>query len=160
MHPLRDSNLPPSPDANEGFAPLMLEDAVGARHNLTGRLIGSSSSYMPEHNHAPGRGPTTDTKWKCSHCRWFEIQIFLLSDKTYAVWTLGRSSLPNERTHHRLVQTPSAWEVVEILTVRKNPGAHNGEAVAFLPMPSARALSQASQFDINIREAYVNRAVA
>lgn len=157
MRSLYDSNLPPSPDPNEDFHTITLLDQVGNEQDLVGKLIGSATSYMPSHNH-PVRTdmvpPPSAPMAKCSHCRWFEIQIYLLHDNTYAVWTLGRSSIRGERTHHRIVTTPSAWEVVEILTVRKNPG------VAFLPMPSARALSQASEFDKRIREAYVNRAVA
>jgi hypothetical protein len=152
------SNLPPSPQSDDTPHSIMLIDATGREVEIVGKLIGSATSYMPTHNHiVPRDRPPAAPVNKCSHCRWFEIQIFVCEDKSYVVWTLGRSSLPGERTHHRVVMTPSAWEVVEILTVRKNTG---GQSSAFLPMPSARALSQASAFDVDIREAYVNRAVA
>lgn len=149
---------PPMPDDPHEPATLYrLTDATGNIVPIVCRLIGSASSFMPTHNHAPGRGPDKVKGHKCSRCRWFEIQIFKTYDD-YVVWTLGRSDIAGEATHHRLVRTPSAWEVVEILTVRQNNGER--DAQAFLPVPSARALALASAYDDDIKEAYVNRAVA
>ena len=159
MQPHRkfDTNLPPMPVADTAMSVQMFTDATGTTQPINCRLIGSSTSYMPTHNHATGHGPDRVKGHKCSRCRWFEIQIFKAYDD-YIVWTLGRSDIPGERTHYRLVRTPSAWEVVEILTVRQNNG--DGDAQAFLPVPSARALAMAAAYDKPIEKAYVNRAVA
>lgn len=48
--------------------------------------------------------------------------------------------------------TPSAYELVEILTVKNAPEP-------YIPLPSARALAQAASKDDDVREAYIDRAV-
>jgi hypothetical protein len=84
--------------------------------------------------------------------RWFEVDLYKTHDATFIVHTRGLSTVPGERTRIRIVETTSAFEVVELLTVN-----HGGKI--YLPRQSARALSQAAQWDDDIRDAYVNRAV-
>lgn len=119
--------------------------------------IGDASSERGEH-----RGhPTTQwapKKVKCSACRWLEVTIFLRAEGGYVIHAVGISDVPDEVDYVRLWQTDSAFEAVELLTVRRpKPG---GETIMFMPLPHARALAQASTVDDDIREAYVNRAVA
>lgn len=121
-----------------------------------GRLLAQASSFDPVHNdvhkdHAfvsglPGRV-------KCRACRWNEV--FLYRDTgtgQYVYHSIGRSICPGETEYGRLSTTPSALELVELMTVRANP--------PFLPLPAARVLAVASQDDDDIFEAYTNRAVS
>jgi hypothetical protein len=84
--------------------------------------------------------------------RWFVVDIFRTSDGVYVVYTQGMSQIEGETTFVRIVQTSSAFEIIELLTVY-----HNGKT--YLPRQSARAIAQAAQWDDNVRDAYVNRAV-
>ena len=132
-----------------------------------GVIIGSASSEHDNHRGHP------NTNWaprrvKCSACRWLEVTIFLCRDgdpKTddeltysYVVQTVGLSNVPGEVDFERLWKTSSAFEVVELLTVRRSQT--NGTTETFIPPQHARALAQAATLDEDIREAYVNRAVA
>lgn len=120
-----------------------------------GSLIGHATSGSNRHNHrseivAPGDS--------CSACRWFEAELYqeLYPDvntvKGYVIHTIGRSEVPGEIDYARVLRSDSAFEVVELLTVRQ-------KGAVFLPAPSSRALAQASSVDNDIREAYINRAV-
>lgn len=100
--------------------------------------------------------------------RWFEVDIYVLPDGTYAVHTQGRTTLAGEETRRRIVKTPSPYEVVELLTahlcrdceVRNHMcGDPAHRKTAYIPRQSARALAVAAQWDDGIRDAYVNRAV-
>lgn len=85
--------------------------------------------------------------------RWFEVEIYRRSDDDkFVVVTRGRSRVEGETTRIRVVQTSSAFEVVSLLTVH-----HKGKT--YIPNQSDRALAQAAQWDDDIRDAYVNRAV-
>ena len=122
---------------------------------VEGRLLGFSSSHRDSHNHPLPRDLSVygDT-WKCSACRWFEASIIhITDDETYAVYTVGRSALPGEKPRARVQFTDSAYELVEILTDRR-------EGTPRLSVASARCLAQASSTDKDIADAYVNRAVA
>jgi hypothetical protein len=132
-----------------------------------GAILGSASS---EHETHRGHPKTTwaPRRVKCSACRWLEVTIFLSRSgdpKTddeltygYVVQTVGMSNVPGEVNFERLWTTSSAFEVVELLTVRR--GQPNGTTETFIPPQHARALAQAATLDEDIREAYVNRAVA
>lgn len=126
-------------------------------HVFAGRIIGASTSEAPGHNHAGDYlSPTVATengrRTKCSACRWLETTLYITDAGGYVVHTVGRSIVPGEQDYPRVTFTDSAYEVVELLTVKKS-----GEP--FIPLPSARALAQAADRDDAIQEAYVNRAV-
>jgi hypothetical protein len=134
-----------------------------------GHVLGNASSQQAGHRgHAGGWAPK---RVKCSACRWLEVTIYLrlrrsdnpVSDDDeptydYVVYTVGASNVPSEIDFIRLWQTTSAFEVVELLTVRR--GQTDGSTETFIPPQHARALAQAASVDDDIREAYVNRAVA
>jgi hypothetical protein len=85
--------------------------------------------------------------------RWFEVEIYRRQDNDdFIVVTRGKSNLDGETTRTRVVQTPSAFEVISLLTVH-----HGGKT--YIPRQSDRALAQAAQWDDDIRDAYINRAV-
>lgn len=111
-----------------------LTDRDGARFTFTGQLLGSGTSYR-------------DFKQ-----RWFEIDLYLTEDDEYVVHTRGRSTIAGESTLSRISRTSSAFEVVELLTVN-----HNGKL--YIPRQSSHAMAQAAQWDDDIRDAYINRAV-
>ena len=149
-------------------------DTNGSRREFTAKLIGFSSSEKQNHNH-----PVSDAHHRehvsggrqvgksaamirCGACRWQETRIFLLDEKDhvyhggkFAVHTLGVSILPGERVRARLEFVNTGFEVVELLTVRK--GEH---AAPYIPGASARALAMAAAHDRDLKDAYVNRAVA
>ena len=145
---------PPQPKHNEDWLVRSLINERGDRVDLSTKYLGAGSSRQPEHNHPEGKWPRKGEK-RCSACRWFEVQLYKTREG-YAVQQRGCSVVPGERTYHRLWQTPSAFHVVEIMTVRENSAEHKR---AFLPQPSAHLLAVAAEFDDAIREAYVNRAV-
>lgn len=121
---------------------------------------------------------------RCSHCRWFEARVLRVRHELtgtctcgagsdlhaaqlhtrtcgvedpsgrYLVLTYGRTRVPGETDKRRSVWTNSAFEVVEVLVQRDR-----GEK-PFLPAASARVLAQAAQWDEDISDAFVNRAVA
>lgn len=84
--------------------------------------------------------------------RWFEVDLYITNDGEYFIHTQGKSSIEGEITYVRIAQTRSAFEVVELVTVN-----HKGKI--YIPRQSSRALAQAAQWDDDIRDAYVNRAV-
>ena len=124
---------------------------------IQARLLARVSSRREGHNHTeavPERG------WKCSACRWIEIEIFRTHDNTYVVYTLGRSALPDESDRPTVTSTTSPFEVIELLTVRRRIGTPgNTRMSAFVPTQSARALAQAAEHDNRLRDAYENRAI-
>lgn len=105
----------------------------GQTVTFVGRLLGSGTSFA-DHKE-----------------RWFDISIYV-DDDGYVVHTVGRTSKVGERALHKVVRTSSAFDIIEVLTVH-----HNGKT--FLPRASARAIAQAAQWDDDIRDAYINRAV-
>jgi hypothetical protein len=125
-------------------------------HVFNGRVIGASTSEASHHNHdgeyLPRSTPGGERRRKCSACRWLETTLYRTDTGKYVVHTIGRSIVPGEIDYIRVTFTPSAYEVVEICTVKN-------AAEPYIPDPSARALAQASEDDDAIQEAYVNRAV-
>jgi len=135
-----------------------LEGRNGSRHEFTGALLGSGSSRS-EH-HSDHRGESAQRGTKCSACRWFEVAIYRREPNRhnrgvadYVVHTVGNTTVHGERRLSRIKYTRSAFDVLELLTVRpvdRDP---------FIAAQSARALAQAAQLDEDIRDAYINRAV-
>lgn len=126
-------------------------------HSFDGVVLGTATSEAQYHNHdsdylTAAAPPKEGRRQKCSACRWLETTIYLKAGGQYVVHTNGRSIVPGERDYVRVTFTDSAYEVVEILTVK-------GQTDPFIPAPSARALAQAADKDDDIQEAYVNRAV-
>lgn len=124
---------------------------------FTGRVIGAGTSEAADHNHAtdylePAVYNAGERRRKCSACRWLETTIYETDTGGFVVHTIGRSIVPGENDRHRVTSTDSAFEVVEVLTIK-------GINEPFLPDPSARALAQAAHLNEDVREAYVNRAV-
>lgn len=142
-------------------------DDNGSHYEFFARLIGFASSEKQRHNH-PTHHPHQNLVdrihkgERCGACRWQETRIFLLDEKNrtyhggkFAVHTLGVSILEGERVRARLSFVNTGFEVVELLTVRK--GEH---AAPYIPGASARALAMAAASDRDLKDAYVNRAVA
>lgn len=131
-------------------------------HTFNGRIIGAGTSETAHHNHAedwlaPSPSPLNDgtaapRRRKCSACRWLETTLYRTDMGKYVVHTIGRSIVPGEIDYVRVTFTPSAYEMVEILTVKSG-------REPYIPDPSARALAQAAEDDDRIQDAYVNRAV-
>jgi hypothetical protein len=98
---------------------------------------------------------------KCSACRWLEVELYSKfpdqvnedngQGSMYVVVTRGPSIVPGERDYEKITFTESAYEVVEVLTVRKTRGTQS----TFLPPQHARALAQAAAHDDGIKDAYL-----
>lgn len=85
--------------------------------------------------------------------RWTEVDIYREKETgKFYVHVIGATTLSGETTRYRLDQTMSPYEIIELLT------AHVGGR-SYIPRQSARALAQAAQWDDDVRDAYVNRAV-
>lgn len=117
---------------------------------VEGRLLGFATSHRESHNHFPGETPGGGRP--CSACRWVEIRILRDTDDTYVVSTVGHSVLEGETTRSRVIFTDSAFEILEVLTDRRNHTTR-------LPNVAARAVAIAAANDDDIRDAYINRAV-
>lgn len=118
-------------------------------------FIGMGSTRSDRHqDHNPGEYPVKTRGEKCNLCRWYETRVFRLGENDYVVHHVGRSIVPGEvdMPHHESAY--SADEVIELYTVRKD------DKDPFLTRPGARALSQAVQFDDELREARRRSAVA
>lgn len=122
-------------------------------------VLGYASSQHDVHDeNAHGPDETAPKRVRCSACRWFEVQIFDVSDDdeagtTYLVYTVGKTIVPGETDRIRFVWTDSPYEVVECLTVRQG-------GMPKLPVASGRAISQAAYWDEDVAVAYRDRAVA
>jgi hypothetical protein len=134
-----------------------LRSESGPDFTVSGRLLGHSSSRRDRHSH-PGPD-VTPAGWKCSACRWIEIRIFRTDDDSYLVHTEGHTVVPGESIRITVSRTDSPYTVIELLTLRgRRTGGHVGSA--FLPQPSALALAEAAHYDTELRDAYLDRAVA
>lgn len=126
-------------------------------HTFTGEVLGTATSEARNHNHdsdflSATTPPVEGRRAKCSACRWLETTIYATDNGKFVIHTNGRSIVPGEKDYVRVTFTESAYEVVEILTVK-------GQKEPFIPAPSARALAQAASVDEDMRDAYVERAV-
>ena len=131
-------------------------DPDGPRLSFDGALLGAATSESDLHRGHDGR--TFAPKGvKCSACRWLTVAIYATSHG-YVVHTVGASDVPDETDYEKITETASAFDVVELLTVRR--ARHGSPVETFVPPQYARALAQAASLDDGIREAYVNRAVA
>lgn len=122
---------------------------------VNGWMLGSTTSARLSHGEHMNRGDSFAAQGeRCFACRWFEIAILRDSASgMFVVATVGGTIIPNEKTYYKVEYTESAYEVIELLTLRK-PGREPN-----LPMVSARALAQAASRDPEIEHAYANRSV-
>jgi hypothetical protein len=117
-----------------------------------GVVLGKASSENEFHTDHPGDYAVSgDRRQKCSACRWLETTIYKTTEGSFIAHTVGRSIVPGEIDFARVTETTSAFELIELLTVKGYK--------PYLPDPSARALAQAADKDEKIRDAFVNRAV-
>ena len=123
---------------------------------FAGVLLGTATSEVDQHNHpdtdyvAPGRDEY-GRKNKCGACRWLESTVYRTDGGKFVLHTVGRTIVPGEIDYGRIVDTSSAYELLELATVRAGK--------PYLPAPTARALAQAADKDDDVRDAYVDRAV-
>lgn len=142
-------------------------DAGDGTYHFTGQHLAHVSSRWSTHG-GEHIGEVVTRGARCSACRWTEIAIYRADDLAlaetavvnvgsalgrYLVITRGCTSVPGESTYVTPTWTNSPYEVLEILTQRK-------DGRVFLPGPAARALSRAAEFDEGLNDAYVNRAVS
>jgi hypothetical protein len=140
------------------YEDVRLEGRDGEPHSFTGVLLGRSTSRADHHAHP---GDFADRGEKCSACRWFEVALYRRRARTadapttydYVVHTVGGTVVPGESRRSRVSYTPSAYDVIEILTVRPRDGQ------PFIAQQSARVLALAAALDDDVHDAYVNRAI-
>jgi hypothetical protein len=124
------------------------------------QFIGLSSSFRPQH-YDHNDDVFARPLMRCRACRWFEPRIFREVDgrRRYLVHRTGRTIVPGETilTSHEWVR--SAYEVIEVLTTRRQDH-RTGNRAPFLTQPAARVLAQAATYDNDLGQAYVDRAVA
>lgn len=146
----------------------------GEPFDFLGAPLGVGSSRRDSHLHDRDDERYARKGRRCSACRWFEVAIYrrftddeidlsttpptlkkLIEPEAfdYVIHTVGASAVPGEARLSRVSVTDSAFEVVELLTVRR------GDDPPWIPAQSARALARAAELDDGLREAYVNRAV-
>lgn len=132
-----------------------LPGAQGTTVKFRGELLGESNTRSPNHTGHPNFPYIQPGGDRCGACRWLEVQIYRTVGEAqkYFVYTVGKTSVPREVDRITPVWTDSAFEIIEVLTVRKSGKEPK------LPAASARVLASAAQFDDDIRDAYINRAV-
>jgi hypothetical protein len=169
-------------DVGRWYLPLPSRDDDGDMeyYRTVARFVGFGSSWTD--NHWGHREEFVPRGSRCNACRWFEIRIFreldvdpatvstdadvvqLFRDATdahelgdYVVYKSGMSVVPDEIPYCRYDKISSPFEVVEALTTRRH--TDNGPQ-AFITKPSAMALASGARFDVELADAYVNRAVS
>lgn len=171
------------------FLPLNNEtsgrDAEVEYYPTFARFLGGGSSHTERHQDHHGQ-TWVPRGTRCNACRWFEARIFrefelpadldldvepsddaghdaLLPDPrdlrlgNYVIHYAGMSIVDGEVPFCRYETTPSAHAVIESMTTRRTT---ESGPVVFLAKPSAHALAVAAAFDVDLRDAYENRAVS
>jgi hypothetical protein len=170
--------LPVNPDARGGRrdAASRPADTDVEYYQPYARFLGLGTSHTETHRDHPGRFVERGTR--CNACRWFEVRIFrevLLPDGVasieelsaadasrvqlgeYVIHSSGMSIVDGEVTFFRYETTRSPYMVIELMTTRQTT---DRGPEAFLAKPAAHALAEAAEFDVALRDAYVNRAVS
>jgi hypothetical protein len=140
------------------------------------RFLGLGTSHTEAHQDHVGEFVTRGVR--CNACRWFEARIFrelVLPDGVgsldelddadarqvtlgeYVIHSAGMSEVRGEVPFFRYETTRSPYMVIELMTTRRTT---DRGPEAFLAKPAAHALAEAVEFDVALREAYVNRAVS
>lgn len=122
------------------------------------RFLGMSTSFIKEHNHPTNRSARVNER--CRACRWFEPRIFreVGGQQRYLVHRTGHSIVAGEETFTSFEWVVGAYKVIEVMTTRRN--GNSTRTAPFLTHPAARVLAQAASYDDDMRDAYINRAVA
>lgn len=173
---------PPAPAAQD----YEIDGRDGEVFSVRAKLLGFTASRRDEHDHPlaydrDGAQVTfAEAGTRCSACRWFEVGIYEVLGEVvegcncdpaptdahqpscglepptarYLVVTCGRSIVPGERDKRRTTWTDSAFDVIEVLTQRPDRARE-----PFIPAASRRALARAAQWDDDVRDAWINRAV-
>lgn len=128
-----------------------VEDDDGNVADITGRFLGSGSSWKPRHMGHP------DSKFAarggCQACRWLELLIFQEAPqedrpRRYLVVKIGLTVVPGETNRYTTTWAYSPDEVVVAVSTRA-PGARLS-----MSRPAQIALARAAGMDPEIREAY------
>ena len=134
-----------------------LYQLVGREGQVTefiGRKLATSSSQEPDHwRH---KSPFAPKKWRCSACRWIEIELYALDDpdvpmKNYVVYTRGCSQVPEEKTFARVAFADDAYDVLKLMTQWR--GRTSQEDRPVIPDVNLIALEQAADIDPDLAEA-------
>jgi hypothetical protein len=156
------------------------EDGDMEYYRTVARFVGFGTSWTD--NHWGHRERFVPRGNRCNACRWFEIRIFRELDieptdvapnadlerqfrdaeragelGDYVVYKAGMSIVPDEIPYVRYDKISSPFEVVEALTTRRHT---DSGPQAFITKPSAMALASGARFDVELADAYVNRAVS
>jgi hypothetical protein len=135
--------------------------------SLYGKLLGVVSSRRPIHDKSHEGRAYARRGDQCGACRWFEPRIFReiydecepVSNPSqshlgrYLIHFAGMSIVPGETNRLRFEWAVSPHEVIELLTTRHDRSV-------FLTIPAARVLAQAANFDADLKEAYLDRAIS
>lgn len=126
----------------------------GAPAEFIGRKLAASSSRENEHwRHTSAFAPK---KWRCSACRWIEIELFALDDpdvpsKRYVVYTRGCSQVPEEKTLARVAFADDAYDVLRLMTQWRGRSGQEDKPV--IPDVNLVALEDAADLDPDLAEA-------
>jgi hypothetical protein len=172
--------LPDADDAGQvrrWYLPLNDRDVNEVEYYRTyARFLGVGTSHTAAHSAAVHVNGLVPKGTRCNACRWFEARVFRelelpadvedvaqLSDPAdarlgqYVMHYAGMSTAPGEVSLYRYDTTTSAFMVIESMTTRRL--TDRGPEV-FLAKPSAHALAVAAAYDVELRDAYENRAVS
>jgi hypothetical protein len=134
-----------------------LHQLVGREGHVTefiGRQLATSSSQETDHwRHKTTYAPK---KWRCSACRWIEIELYALDDpdvpmKRYVVYTRGCSQVPEEKTFARVAFADDAYDVLKLMTQWRGRSGQEDRPV--IPDVNLIALEQAAEIDPDLAEA-------
>ena len=131
--------------------PTVLHQLVGREGQVTefiGRKLADSSSR--EDKHWQHTSPFAPKKWRCSACRWIEIELFALDDpdvptKRYVVYTRGCSDVPGEKTFARVAFADDAYDVLKLMTQWRGRSGQEDKPV--IPDVNLIALEDAAELD-------------
>lgn len=110
-------------------------------YEVKGRQLSESTSRRDEHVwlvHGPEEHAAAGER--CPACRWFEVRIYALEDDTWAVETVGETTIPGEVTKRQVWFCDTPRRVVACLV------QHRGGDY-FIPSTSRRALDDAAEQD-------------
>jgi len=126
----------------------------GSISEFIGHKLSEASSQETEHwRHT---SPFAPPKWRCSACRWIEIELFRLDDpdishKNYVVYTRGCSKVPGEKTFARVAFADDPYDVLRLMTQWRGRSGQEDKPV--LPDVNLVALEDAADLDPDIAAA-------
>lgn len=150
------SRTPPGPEqvGRSGVWELPVTD--GDPVLIEGVFLGMASSQRASHENHRGFPYGLDATWtsdnqRCSACRWFEPRVFIHDQEPrfFGLYKIGMTIVPGEQVRRSYVQAGSALELIESMAIRRQ-----GRLV--LPIPARRVIAQATGYDTEIRDAYLD----